>query len=554
MSEDSDQRRTALVKLRDERIAAAYFRPTVGGFVYRAPNPWIIGRPHHYIVTAAQRDAIAGILAPRPRAWAKLALGVILAVALIAVMAAYFAPRYPATTSIVILAGILLLAVFTAHRWAMRRLHRLLPILAGAPRTDEHITTADMMSALRTADANQKVSPRQWVITGFSLAVASLAMIALAIIRWEDGKLFSDPLSLLFAWYAVFLVMAATDLYRSQQNPATAVPAPFVRKLILVAAGLSVISVVGFNLAGGVKRELSGQSSPAAPDWAVARLRYEKAAAAGDGKAMSNLGSLYQLGLGVPQDYAKAKEWFEKAAAAGDGAGMSNLGSIYQFGRGVPRDYAKAKGWFEKAAAAGNGTGMSNLGWLYQNGLGVTQDYAKAKEWFEKAVAAGNNAATSNLGWLYQNGWGVPQDYAKAREWHEKAAAAGSAFSMNELGVLYVNGFGVAPDDAKAREWFEKAAAAGNTDGMQHVASLLDAAKGGPADYPRAARLVLQSAKLGHAWSRTVLGGPLTFLTPSTRTELKRELARLGQYNGPIDDVWDDTAHAAVAAYLEAPR
>jgi hypothetical protein len=46
----------------------------------------------------------------------------------------------------------------------------------------------------------------------------------------------------------------------------------------------------------------------------------------------------------------------------------------------------------------------------------------------------------------------------------------------------------------------------------------------------------------------------LTFLTPATRTELKRELARLGVYNGPIDGVWDDTARAAVAAYLEAPR
>ena len=80
MSEDSDQRRAALVKLRDERIAAAYFRPAAGGFVYRAPNPWILGRPHHYLVSEAQRDVIAGILAPRPRAWAKLALGVILAV------------------------------------------------------------------------------------------------------------------------------------------------------------------------------------------------------------------------------------------------------------------------------------------------------------------------------------------------------------------------------------------------------------------------------------------------------------------------------------------
>jgi len=43
-------------------------------------------------------------------------------------------------------------------------------------------------------------------------------------------------------------------------------------------------------------------------------------------------------------------------------------------------------------------------------------------------------------------------------------------------------------------------------------------------------------------------------LTPSTRTELKHELARLGHYNGPIDDIWDDTARTAVEAYLKASR
>jgi TPR repeat protein len=128
----------------------------------------------------------------------------------------------------------------------------------------------------------------------------------------------------------------------------------------------------------------------------------------------------------------------------------------------------------------------------------------------------------------------------------------GLGFSMDALGVLYVNGWGVAQNDAKAREWFEKAVAAGNTDGMQHLASMLDASKGGSADPARAAHLLLQSAKLGHKWSVTALGDPLTFLTPATRIELKREFARLGHYSGPPDDVWDETARAAATAYLDA--
>ena len=63
---------------------------------------------------------------------------------------------------------------------------------------------------------------------------------------------------------------------------------------------------------------------------------------------------------------------------------------------------------------------------------------------------------------------------------------------------------------------------------------------------------MLRSAKLGHAWSLTVLTGPLTFVTPATRTELKREFARLGYYTGTIDDTWDPATQAAVKAYLKA--
>ena len=59
---------------------------------------------------------------------------------------------------------------------------------------------------------------------------------------------------------------------------------------------------------------------------------------------------------GVTQDYAKAREWYEKAAAAGDAVAMSQLGLLYDNGQGVAQDYAKAREWYEKAAAKGDAT------------------------------------------------------------------------------------------------------------------------------------------------------------------------------------------------------
>jgi hypothetical protein len=202
-------------------------------------------------------------------------------------------------------------------------------------------------------------------------------MIALVISRREEhGKLFSDPLSLLFAGCVIYLgLMAIMNFYRTRQNRETGVPVPFARfsQLIPLVFGLSVFGIAGFILAGQVQRELSNQSSPTAPDYAMARVRYETAAAAGDGKAMNDLGWLYQNGLGVTQDYAKARGWFEEAAAAGSGAGMSNLGSLYQNGWGVPQDYSEAREWFEKGAVAGHDAAMSNLGWLHERYKGRSQ-------------------------------------------------------------------------------------------------------------------------------------------------------------------------------------
>jgi TonB family protein len=180
--------------------------------------------------------------------------------------------------------------------------------------------------------------------------------------------------------------------------------------------------------------QTTGQGGP--QDYQEARERYEKAAAAGDAVAMSNLGNLYYYGHGVPQDYRKAREWYEKAAANGNAAAMRNLGDLYHNGQGVPQEYRRAKEWSEKAADAGDAVAMGNVGDMYYQGQGVPQDYRKAREWFEKAARSGNASAMINLAHLYYQGQGVPRSYQKSKEWLEKAAVTGNAYAQQLLTMM----------------------------------------------------------------------------------------------------------------------
>ena len=243
-----------------------------------------------------------------------------------------------------------------------------------------------------------------------------------------------------------------------------------------------------------------------AQDYAQARQWFEKSAAAGGPAAMNNLGVLYQNGWGVSKDYARARQWYEKAVAAGAPAAMNSLGVLYGNALGVPRDYTQARQWHEKAAAAGYVQAMQNLGLYYQNGLGVAQDYAQARQWYEKAAAADNAHAMNSLGVLYENGLGVPRDYTQARQWYEKAAAAGWPASMNSLGVFYQNGWAVARDYTQARQWYEKAAAAGNSDAMRNLGLLYENGWGGTKDYTAAQQWLEKAVAAGHVPAMTNLG------------------------------------------------
>ena len=73
----------------------------------------------------------------------------------------------------------------------------------------------------------------------------------------------------------------------------------------------------------------------------------------GDAVAQYDLGLMYHIGEGVPQDYAEAVKWWRMAAEQGHAKAQNNLGVMYGTGRGVPTDDALAYMWFNLAAAQG---------------------------------------------------------------------------------------------------------------------------------------------------------------------------------------------------------
>lgn len=73
----------------------------------------------------------------------------------------------------------------------------------------------------------------------------------------------------------------------------------------------------------------------AAPASKVDISNFEKMAKAGDAKAMTTLGLIYQQGEGVKQDYALAYDWYLKAFEKGDGDALNNIGVMFRDGLGV---------------------------------------------------------------------------------------------------------------------------------------------------------------------------------------------------------------------------
>ena len=92
-------------------------------------------------------------------------------------------------------------------------------------------------------------------------------------------------------------------------------------------------------------------------------------------------------------NYATALELIRPLAEDGNVAAQFNLGVMYQLSHGVPQDNEAAVSWYRKAAEQGLAEAQYNLGVMYANGEGVAQDYAAAHMWFNLAAANRNRNA-----------------------------------------------------------------------------------------------------------------------------------------------------------------
>ena len=82
-------------------------------------------------------------------------------------------------------------------------------------------------------------------------------------------------------------------------------------KHVLLAL-MQLFGVTGVVAAGDYQ---DGRDALARGDYAIAFAKFMKAAEAGDTGAQLNLGWMYEVGLGVPQDHVQAHRWSNIAVA-----------------------------------------------------------------------------------------------------------------------------------------------------------------------------------------------------------------------------------------------
>jgi TPR repeat protein len=157
-------------------------------------------------------------------------------------------------------------------------------------------------------------------------------------------------------------------------------------------------------------------------------------------------------------DYADAMRLIRPLAEQGDAKAQYNLGLMYDIGKGVPQDDAEAVKWYSKAAEQGNAWAQDNLGVMYAKGNGVPQDDVEAVKWYRKAAEQGHARAQYNLGIMYAKGEGVPQDDVLAHLWFNLAAAQYNAIAkiFRDAIAKRMTSEQIAGAQRLAREWKPK--------------------------------------------------------------------------------------------------
>lgn len=238
----------------------------------------------------------------------------------------------------------------------------------------------------------------------------------------------------------------------------------------------------------------------------------------GDWRAQHNLGVMYYLDKGLPQDAPKnpkwspthyidsscdiprytadAISWWRKSAEQGDVDAEYKLGWMYQEGEGVSRDDSETMKWWRMAAENGKAIAQLKYGELLEKGALRTEtenessrDYATAAKdekaaivWFKKAADQRLPKAMLAL-WLAERM--LKEVTSSSRDDSDisllrQAAEAGDADAQEELAGVYseLDFSGMPHDDVEAVKWFRKAAEGGSYRAKQRLVLMLQEKRG----------------------------------------------------------------------------
>lgn len=131
-----------------------------------------------------------------------------------------------------------------------------------------------------------------------------------------------------------------------------AIGVPFFGPLLFFGLGAMSLSDrgAGANRLPEVNEMIANLRNPLPPNSAPTLAECRAQAEAGDAKAQTRLGTMYEYGDGVPQDFAEAMIWYRRAANQGFAPAQNLLGEMYAKGAGVAESAEEACFWFTLAA------------------------------------------------------------------------------------------------------------------------------------------------------------------------------------------------------------
>jgi hypothetical protein len=176
----------------NSRNPEIHFKRVSGGWVFSAPNPWIFGKPPHYLVSDDHRVRI--ISAIRTMGALVPLVVIIASIAIVSVAVFWELDDFGVALLIVVLFPVVISGFAAIQR------RSLAPILADAAVTNERITYAEMRKADEDSTPPEKASWR-WTLS----ALLSVLAATLAILSWARPAraIFWAILWGSYAWQAV---------------------------------------------------------------------------------------------------------------------------------------------------------------------------------------------------------------------------------------------------------------------------------------------------------------------------------------------------------------